>query len=181
MFYLKVPTSFTLPPGGCGFFYYMHLGRWGSSQAYSPSNVRLVLSSSLPADVEDATEWTGSSCDIRRYNLVFGPNKVENRPPLHGARSGVVLALKDKLPSLKVASPLDVVNRIDLPRFSRYRLAARTRPCPPKRTPSAGTRSAAAAARASRSSSGCFRGCSRGSKVDRSRTRRRLSGTFTRN
>ena len=64
LFYLKVPTSFTLPPSDCGDFYYMYHANWGPAQYYLPTNVRLVLSSSLPADVQDATEWTGSGCDM---------------------------------------------------------------------------------------------------------------------
>ena len=64
LFYLKVPTSFTLPASGCGFFYYIYHANWEHMQYYLPSNARLVLSNTLPGDVNDASAWTGSSCDM---------------------------------------------------------------------------------------------------------------------
>jgi hypothetical protein len=64
LFYLKVPTSFTLPSSGCGFFYYIYHANWYGNQLYLPFKVRLVLSNTLPGDVNDASAWTGSSCDM---------------------------------------------------------------------------------------------------------------------
>jgi hypothetical protein len=60
LFYLKVPSGFTLS-ATCGDFYYLYHSGWGT-QYYKPSNVRLVLSNTLPADVNDASAWTGTDC-----------------------------------------------------------------------------------------------------------------------
>ena len=64
LFYLKVPNGFTLG-SGCGDFHYAHHDSWDDdAQFYKPLSARVVLATTLPADVEDVASWTGDTCNL---------------------------------------------------------------------------------------------------------------------